>query len=433
MGASESIQKRPRETRDAPDIESETPLERPPPEAPPATNTGSSLNTTTGTDSTSTSVTDPITNITIQFNTDTGSSPKRTPSADPKNPIRCRKSRLKKKAKEKEEHKELLECLEKQRELKAHEADLKNTGSSAARDAVSNSKPLKIKILDKPCGSFGSNNDDNIIDIVTKSELMDASQKITKAAKWRSSDEFEFKFDVQPLQPSDEKIVKTRKSVKNSREKKKAVDALKVRMTEILNAENIALEANIKQLQQSQALLAQQHQQQLQQNYGPPTQAQQPPSQAQPQQQDQVEQSGASAGVQTIRVNQQQPQVIQLQPQQQQQPQPQVFQPQPQQQQQQAQPHHQMQQPGAAAGPPRGIQIFQQITTPAGEIYQIPVQLNAEQFQMIRAQMIEGAGSLQPIVTHTAPIQTQLAQPAQTCQTIQFQGGQQAYYVQQQY
>merc|ERR1719336_3860324 len=212
------------------------------------------------------------------------------------------------------------------------------------------------------CCFFGSNNDDNIIDIVTKSELMDASQKITKAAKWRSSDEFEFKFDVQPLQPSDEKIVKTRKSVRNCREKKKAVDALKVRMTEILNAENIALEANIKQLQQSQALLAQQHQQQLQQNYGPPTQAQQPPSQAQPQQQDQVEQSGASAGVQTITVSQQQPQLIQLQPQQQQ---------------QQAQPHHQMQQPGAAAGPPRGIQIFQQITTPAGEIYQIPVQLNA--------------------------------------------------------
>merc|ERR1711963_638788 len=321
--ASESIQKRPRETRDAPDIESETPLERPPLEAAPATNTGSSPNTTTDTDSTSTSVTDPFANITIQINTDTGSSPKTTSSADPKNPIRCRKSRLKKKAKEKEEHKELLECLEKQRELKAAEADLKNPGSSAARDAVSKSKPLKIKILDEPCGSFGSNNDDNIIDIVTKSELMDASQKITKAAKWRSSDEFEFKFDVQPLQPSDEKIVKTRKSVKNSREKKKAVDALKVRMTEILNAENIALEANIKQIQQSQALLAQQ-----------------PPSQDQPQQQDQVEQSGASAGVQTIRVNQQQPQVIQLQPQQQQQPQPQVFQPQPQQQ-QQAQPHHQ--------------------------------------------------------------------------------------------
>merc|ERR1712107_630412 len=132
------------------------------------------------------------------------------------------------------------------------------------------------------------------------------------------------------------------------------------------------------------------------------------------------------------RVNQQQPQVIQLQPQQQQQqPQPRVFQLQPQQQQQQqAQPHQQMQQPGAAAGPPRGIQIFQQITTLTGEIYQIPVQLNAEQLQVLRAQMIGGAGSSQNIVNHTAPFQTQLAQPVQTVQTIQLQGGQQMYYIQ---
>merc|ERR1712200_395660 len=416
--ASESIQKRPRETRDAPDIESETPLQRPPPEAPPATNTGSSLNTTTDTDSTSTSATEPIANITIQINTDTGSSPKRTPSADPKNPIRCRKSRLKKKAKEKGELKELLECLEKQRELKAVEADLKNPGSSVARDAVSKSKPLKIKILEEPCGSFGSNNDDNIIYIVTKSALMDASQKITKAAKWRSSDEFEFKFEVEPRLPSDEKIVKANKSVRNSREKKKAVDALKIRMTETLIAENIALEAIIKQVQQDQALLPQQHQQQFQQNYGSPIQDQQPQSQAQPQQQAQVMQSGALGGAQTITVSQQQPQVIQLQPQQQQ---------------QQAQPHHQMQQPGAAAGPPRGIQIFQQITTPTGEIFQIPVQLNAEQLQVIRGQMIGGAGSSQPIVIQTAPIQAQIAQPAQTVQTIQLQGGQHLYNIQQQY
>merc|ERR1711953_1478075 len=207
----------------------------------------------------------------------------------------------------------------------------------------------------------------------------------------------------------------------------------KVRMTDILNAENIALEANIKQLQQDQALLAQQHQQQLQQNSGSPTQAQQPQSQAQPQHQVQVVQSGASAGVQTVRVNQQQPQVIQLQPQQtQKQPQPQVFQlqPQQQQQQQQAQPHHQLQQPGAAAGPPGGIQIVQPITTPTGEIHQIPVQLNAEQLQVLRAQMVGGAGSLQPIVIHTAPIQTQLAQPVQTVQTIQLQGGQQMYNIQ---
>merc|ERR550534_1430534 len=73
--------------------------------------------------------------------------------------------------------------------------------------------------------------------------------------------------------------------------------------------------------------LAQQHQQQLQQNSGSPTRAQQPQSQPQPQQQ---------------------------------QPQPQ--------QQQQAQPQQQIQQPGAAAGPPGGIQIVQQIITPTGEI-----------------------------------------------------------------
>merc|ERR1712004_925590 len=253
--ASESSPKKPRETSDVPDIESETPLERPPVimRAAPATNTGSSPNTTTDTDSTSTSVTEPITNITIQINTDTGSSPKITPSADTKNPIRCRRSRLKKKAKEEEELKELLECLKKQRELKAHEADLKNPGSSAARDAVSKSKPLKIKVLEEPCGSFGSNNDDNIIYIVPKSTFVDASQKITKAAKWRSSDEFEFKFEVELRLPSDEKIVKANKSVRNSREKKKAVDALKVRMTETLMAENIALEAIIKQDQQPQS------------------------------------------------------------------------------------------------------------------------------------------------------------------------------------
>merc|ERR1719150_751255 len=45
--ASESSPKKPRETRDASDIESETSLQRPPPGAPTATNTGSSPNTTT--------------------------------------------------------------------------------------------------------------------------------------------------------------------------------------------------------------------------------------------------------------------------------------------------------------------------------------------------------------------------------------------------
>merc|ERR1712107_50518 len=110
------------------------------------------------------------------------------------------------------------------------------------------------------------------------------------------------------------------------------------------------------------------------QNYGFPTQAQQPQSQAQPQQQ------------------------------------------------QQAQPHHQMQQPGAAAGPPGGIQILQPIITPTGEIYQIPIQLNAEQLQMIRAQMMGGAGSSQPIDIQTAPIQTQLANMSRLARRFNFKG-----------
>jgi len=429
--ASESSPKRPKETRDVPDIESETPLQRPPPEAAPATNTGSSLNTTTNTaDSTSSSVTDPITNITIQINTDTGSSLNRRPGADPKGPKRCKDYREREKVKKEKQKEDLKNCLEKQRKLKAEEADLKNPGSSAARDAVSNSEPIEIEILDRPLGSLGSNNDDNVIYIVTKSELMDASQNIKKAAEWRSLSE---DFNVEPRQPSDEQKVKDQKSLRNCREKKKAVDALKLCMIKTLKAENIALEANIKQLQQDQDLLAQQHQQQLHQNSGSPTQAQQPESQAQPQQQAQVVKSGALGGVKTIRVNQQQPQVVQLQPQQQQQQQPQtqVFQLQPQQQQQQqAQPHHQMQQPGAVAGPPGGIQILHPFITSTGEIYQIPIQLNAEQLQVLRAQMMGGAGSSQNIVIHTAPIQTQLAQPAQTVQTIQLQGGQQMYYIQ---
>jgi len=132
-----------------------------------------------------------------------------------------------------------------------------------------------------------------------------------------------------------------------------------------------------------------------------------------------VVQSGALGGVKTIRVNQPQPQVFQLQLQQQQQ--------------QQAQPHHQMQQPGAVAGPSGGIQIVQQILTPTGEIHHIPVQLNAQQLQVIRAQMVGGEGSSQPIVIQTAPIQAQITQPAQTIQTIQLQGGHHVYNIQQQY
>jgi len=401
------------------------------------------------------SVTEPSTN-TIQPGTN-GREPPTPPeralvkrpapaAKDQSNPKRCRDYRERQKFKGEEQNRELIECLEKQRKLKAEEAALSSLGSSAPRGVI-----RKIQILDKPFGSFGGNDDinDTTIYIVTKSAPMDASQKITKAAKWRSFFE-DFKYE--PLLPSDEPKMKRQKSVRNCREKKKAVEALKLRMMTTLNDENIpTLEANIKQLQQDQALLPQQHQQQFQQKYGSPTQAQHPQSQAQPQQQAQVVQSGTSAGVQTITVSQQQPQVVQLQPQQPQpqviqlqpqqqqqqqpqQPQPQVFQlqPQQQQQQQQAQPHHQTQQPGAVAGPPGGIQILQQITTPTGEIYQIPIQLNAEQLQLIRAQTM-GAGSLQPNVIQTAPIQAPIAQPAQTVQTIQLQGGQHVYNIQQQY
>ena len=87
-----------------------------------------------------------------------------------------------------------------------------------------------------------------------------------------------------------------------------------------------------------------------------------------------------------------------------------------------------------------GIQIVQQIITPTGEIHQIPIQLNAQQLQVvnvpvddksplflslkvIRAQMMGGAGSSQPIVIQTAPIQAQIAQPAQvkSCYQVQSQ------------
>jgi len=291
--------------------------------------------------------------------TNTESSPKKTTSTDSSNPRRCYNYRQREKAKQTEKDEKLKKVLN------ADEADLKSLG----------------------------------ISIVTISVPMDASQRITKAAKWRSFFE-DFKYE--PLLPSDEQKVRRQKSVRNCRAKDTAVKTMKLRMMTTLNDENLPTF---------------EHQQQLQQNSGSPTQAQQPQSQAQPQQQAQVAQSGASAGVQTIRANQQQPQVFQLQLQQWQQ------------QQQQAQPHHQMRQPGAAAGPLGGIQIV----TPTGEIYQIPIQLNAEQLQVIRSQMMGGAGSLQPIVIHTAPIQTQLAQPAQTCQTIQLQGGQHVYNIQQQY
>merc|ERR1712211_97802 len=189
--ASEFSPKKRRKTRDAPNIEFLTPLQRTPVivKTPPATNTGSS--------------------------------PKKTTGTDPSNPRRCYNYRQREKAKRTEKDERLKKVL------KADEADLKSLG----------------------------------ISIVTISALMDASQKITKAAKWRSSFEF-FKFE--PLLPSDEQKVRRQKSVRNCRAKDKAVKALKLRMMTTLNAENIpTLGTNIKQLQQDHALLAQQYQQQL--------------------------------------------------------------------------------------------------------------------------------------------------------------------------
>merc|ERR1719495_880871 len=135
--------------------------------------------------------------------------------------------------------------------------------------------------------------------------------------------------------------------------------------------------------------LAQQHQQALQQSAGGSSQttAQQPQPQQQPQQQ--VVQAGASGGVQTITVggNQQNQMTTQ---QQQQQPQ---------------------QMTNSVGPPPGGIQIVQQIVGPNGEIQQIPIQLNTQQLQLIRAQMM-GAAS-QPIVIQTAPIQAHVQSPTQ--------------------
>jgi len=145
---------------------------------------------------------------------------------------------------------------------------------------------------------------------------------------------------------------------------------------------------------QSPTSPSQQQQQQTLAQSQPQQQPQQPQQQQQPQAQtQQVVQSGPSGGVQTITVNQQpqpiatpqaQPQVIQLQPQ---------------------------QMTNTVAPPPGGIQIVQQIVGPNGEIQQIPIQLNTQQLQLIRAQMM-GAAS-QPIVIQTAPIQAHVQSPTQ--------------------
>jgi len=150
--------------------------------------------------------------------------------------------------------------------------------------------------------------------------------------------------------------------------------------------------------------LAQQHQQSLQSPNSPAAQPPPTPQTQQPQQlhpqppppPQQVVQTGPSGGVQTITVNQQQqPQTVVPAPQPQ--AQPQVIQLQPQ------------QMTSAVAPPPGGIQIVQQIVGPNGDIQQIPIQLNTQQLQLIRAQMMGGAS--QPIVIQTAPIQAQISSP----------------------
>lgn len=117
----------------------------------------------------------------------------------------------------------------------------------------------------------------------------------------------------------------------------------------------------------------------------------------QPTQTIQVDQSVTTPSVATV----QQPQVIQIQA--------------PQQQAQQV-----ATTANTAAGAGGGIQIIQQIVGPSGEIQQIPIQLTQAQLQMIRMQ-IQG-GTNQPIIIHTAPIQT--VQQQQQQQQVAAQGGQ---------
>lgn len=160
--------------------------------------------------------------------------------------------------------------------------------------------------------------------------------------------------------------------------------------------------------------LAQQHQQSLQSPNSPSqqqplAQAQQPPQQQQQQlqpqpQAQQVVQSGPSGGVQTITVNQQPQAIVSAPPQAQP---PQVIQLQPQ------------QMTNTVAPPPGGIQIVQQIIGPNGEIQQIPIQLNTQQLQLIRSQMMGQAS--QPIVIQTAPIQAHVSSPQAQMQQVYIQ------------
>jgi len=70
------------------------------------------------------------------------------------------------------------------------------------------------------------------------------------------------------------------------------------------------------------------------------------------------------------------------------------------------------------------IQIVQQIMTPSGEIQQIPIQLTAQQLQMIRMQLQSNTN--QPLIIQAAPIQTTL-QPQVIQVTQQNSAGQPVY------
>ena len=114
----------------------------------------------------------------------------------------------------------------------------------------------------------------------------------------------------------------------------------------------------------------------------------------------------------------QQPQAAGQQPQQQQQQQPQVIQLQPTQ--------------IPVTPQPGGIQIVQQIVGQNGEIQQIPIQLNQQQLNLIRAQMT--SQQQQPLVIQTAPIQAQgmiQQQGQQQAQPQQQAPNQQQVYIQQ--
>lgn len=72
-----------------------------------------------------------------------------------------------------------------------------------------------------------------------------------------------------------------------------------------------------------------------------------------------------------------------------------------------------------------GLQIVQQVVGPDGQIQQIPIQLSANQLQMLRMQLQGGQGTPQtqtPIIIQTGPVQQQAASP-QTATVMTTQNG----------